>query len=704
MQALQVALVWHMHQPDYRDPASGRVLLPWTYLHAVKDYSEMLRTAQEVPGTRLTFNLVPTLLEQLADYQAGRAKDLWLEMVRMNPEEMTDGERIFAVHSFFSVHNERHIQPHGRYRELARLRGGDSAPAAAKRFQIQDLRDLQVWFLLAWSGHCLRRESDTVRALLRKGASFSEGDKLALLDCYDHVVAKVLQAFRQAEQDGTVELSISPYAHPILPLLCDSEVARSARKDALLPTKPFRFPEDAQLQVRYGQQIASRHLGERTRGVWPAEGAVSAAALTILQQEGALWAASDEAVLANSLADGLRDRKQLYQPYQYQGLPLLFRDRELSDRIGFVYARWDPRLAAEDLLERMRNIAKQAPGGLLTLILDGENCWESYADNGYPFLQAFYRGLQNDGALQMVTVCEALRDRKATALSRLAPGSWINGDFDIWIGHKEENTAWEWLHRARLETITEKAEEINEPELPKPLLHLLRAEGSDWFWWFGDHHPTAQAETFDRLFRHQLQALYQSAGLSVADFLRHPIKELLRHSRVQEPVALITPQIDGRVSDYFEWLAAGSVELQSGGAMHAVSQKLTKVLFGYDEENFYLRIDFGTWQEELATEDTALEIRFSGRNDLQIHFVPASGLLTVKSADGESMADAGRAFYHSIFELALALKPLGLVAMDEFTLSCHLYRTGHETARWPDQGAIKLCYRGADIEAQHWFV
>ncbi len=703
MQTLQVALIWHMHQPDYRDPVSGRTLLPWTYLHAVKDYGEMLRTAQEVPGARLTFNLVPTLLEQLADYQAGRTKDLWLEAARKDPLEMAAEERTFVVNSFFSVHHERHVRPHSRYRELAHLRGDGSTSAAAKRFQLQDLRDLQVWFLLAWSGHYLRRESATVRTLLHKGSAFSEGDKQALLGCYDQVVAGILNAYRQAEQSGTVELSISPYAHPILPLLCDSEVARSARKDALLPAEPFRFPEDARQQVRYGQQVAARHLGERPRGVWPAEGAVSAAALTILQQEGTLWAASDEAILANSLTDGLKDRQQLYRPYQYQGLPLLFRDRELSDRIGFVYARWDPRLAAEDLLQRLRVIGKQTPGGLVTLILDGENCWESYADNGYPFLQALYLGLQSNSALQMVTVGEALSGRKATALSRLAPGSWINGDFDVWIGHHEENTAWQWLQRARRATITEKTGQGDKPNLPEPLLHLLRAEGSDWFWWFGDHHPTAQAETFDGLFRHQLQALYRSVGQAVPDFLHHPITKPRRHSRVHEPRALINPRIDGRNSDYFEWLAAGSVELQSGGAMHATEQELDGLYFGYDEEHFYLRIDFGTWQEDLATENTVLEIHFSGKSDLHVHFVPADGQLTIRDGGQELVAEA-QAAYQSIFELALRLETLGLATMDEFGLSCQLHRAGHGTAHWPDQGTIKLCYWGAELEAQHWFV
>ena len=704
MQALQVALIWHMHQPDYRDPASGRSLLPWTYLHAVKDYSEMLRTAREVPGTRLTFNLVPTLLEQLEGYASGQLEDLWLESLRKDPEEMGVEERTFMVSSFFSVHHERHIQPHRRYRELARLRGDAGSPAAVRRFQVRDLRDLQVWFLLAWAGHYLRQESAVVQALLQQGASFSEADKQTLLECYDQVVAGLLEAYRQAEQSGAVELSITPYAHPILPLLCDSEVARTARKDALLPAPPLRFPEDARLQVRYGRQVSDRLLGELPRGVWPAEGAVSAAALTILQEEGALWAASDEAILANSLPDGLRDRRQLYRPWHYQGLPLLFRDQELSDRIGFVYARWDPGEAADDLLKRLRTIAREVPGGLIALILDGENCWESYADNGYPFLRTLYQGLQNDQALQMVTASEALTERELSALPRLAPGSWINGDFDVWIGHHEENTAWQWLHRTRSETVAGQITEAENGSLPEPLLHLLRAEGSDWFWWFGDHHRTAQAETFDRLFRHQLQALYRSAGRAVPTHLNHPIKEPLLESRIHEPYDLISPRIDGLISDYFEWLAAGSVDLQSGGAMHASSQELTAFQFGYDTRYFYLRLDFGSWQEELAVPDATLEIRFVGKQPLQVFFSPADKQLAITDCHDKSLADVGQAACRSIFELALSLEALGLAPQDNFALSCHLHRSGRETARWPDQGVIRLCYHGAELAAQHWFV
>ncbi len=701
MQTLQVALVWHLHQPDYRDPLSGRFLLPWTFLHAVKDYGEMLRVAREIPETRLTFNLVPILLEQLASYAEDSADDVWLEILRRNPKQMTAAERAFAINSFFSVHAERHIAPHPRYRELARLR--DRAVAGGSPFRDQDLRDLQVWFLLAWSGHYLRTEAKVVQDLLRRGGGFDEQDKQTLLACYQQEVMRIVEAYREAESEGAVELSLSPYAHPILPLLCDSEIARSARREAQLPA-PFHHPEDALCQLRHGRQIAGGLLGDRPRGVWPPEGAVSAAALTLLQQEGALWAASDEAILAKSLGRGLQDRTLLYRPYQYQGLPLLFRDRELSDRIGFVYARWNPAEAATDLIQRLRKIGEAAPDGLVTLILDGENCWEGYVDNGYPFLHALYNGLHQDPTLQMVTVSEGLAGRQPTALPRLAPGSWINGDFDIWIGHPEENKAWDWLRRARQDVLPEGLGESAQGLPAEPVLHLLRAEGSDWFWWFGDQHATAQAETFDGLFRRQLQALYRSAGKTVPDHLYHPIKKLTSLQNIHEPLGFISPRINGLVSDYFEWLAAGRIDADTGGAMHSGSQPLTGIYYGYDREYFYLRLDFAGWQEELTEDENSLEIRFNGSRPLQVRLWPATGALQVRPEKGKLDARAVRAACGAIFELAVTLAALGLEKSGSLGLSCHLYRADYETSRWPDPGQVELIYRGSELFAHHWFV
>ncbi len=707
MKPLKVAILWHMHQPDYRDPVSGRTLLPWTYLHAVKDYDEMLRTAQEVPGTRLTFNLVPTMLEQLERYARGEAGDLWIEAAAKDPAKMGPEERAFLVEQFFSVHADRHILPYPRYRELARRK--DSAPRnPAALFEDQDLRDLQVWFLLAWSGYHLRRDSELIQYLLGKGQKFSEADKRQLLDLYDQVVAGVTERYRQLEQEGVIEISVTPFAHPILPLLCGTDTADQATPGIQLPAVPFCHPADARLQVRHGLSYVSRCLGERPRGMWPSEGSVSAEVASILKEEGALWAATDEGILAKSLSGGLGDRRRLYKPYNYQGLPLFFRDLELSDRIGFVYAHWDPKRAAADLLGRLRQLAKLAPGGVVPLILDGENCWERYQDNGHPFLVELYKGLLADPDLEMVTFAEALESVPSAPLPRLEPGSWINSDFCIWIGHPEENTAWEWLERARRDVNVEEQVQalLKAPEQPIPetILHLLRAEGSDWFWWFGDDHVTAQADIFDRLFRRHLEALYHEAGLPVPQHLYQFIKTPKTTAVVREPTALFSPIIDGRISDYFEWLAAGSADLSAGGAMHAAHSEFSVLHYGYDKHFFYLRLDPEEDLASLMGPSGVLEIHLSTDADWIARVRPERGeLALVETATGKTVG-SGTGACERVVELAIPLQPLKLKDGDRLAVSFLLRNDGQEAGRWPAEGPLQLPYRGESLELDDWFV
>lgn len=701
-QPLKVAILWHMHQPDYRDPVSGRTLLPWTYLHAVKDYGEMLRTAAEVPGARMTFNLVPVLLEQLDRYLRGEAQDVWLEAARRDPAGMDLDERRFLLEQFFSVHADRHILPWRRYRELARRRGTGAADPHG--FSDQDLRDLQVWFLLAWSGHHLRRQ-ELPGYLLAKGENFSEREKTDLLALYDREVAGATALYRQMEAAGDIEVSVTPYAHPILPLLCGTGIAAEATPGIQLPAAPFRHPQDARLQVRLGLQTVAARLGERPRGMWPAEGAVSEEALRLLREEGAQWAASDEAILAKSLPGGLADRKRLYRPYSFDGLPLLFRDRDLSDRIGFVYAHWEPQKAAADLLGQLRRVAATAPGGTVALILDGENCWERYQENGHPFLLAFYRGLVADPALRAVTVSEALAEAEALPLPRLAPGSWINGNFNIWIGHPEENTAWDWLQRARRDLVQddEVTQATRTGEVPEALGHLLRAEGSDWFWWFGDDHVTEQADIFDRLFRRHLEAIYRAAGRPVPPHLHQYIKRPVSLQPVREPTALFTPQIDGRISDYFEWLAAGAANLAAGGAMHAAHHEFAVLQWGYDRHSLYLRLDPEEDLPSLAGPTGVLELRLTvADRDCLARLTPATGTLTLHRG-GESVA-GGRAACGRIVEVAIPLAALQLIPGDQLLFSLHLQQEESEIARWPAEGPVTLPYRGEGLEAEEWFV
>lgn len=684
-----------MHQPDYRDPVQDEALLPWVFLHAVKDYGDMLQTALDF-GAHVTFNLVPTLVEQLQGYASGTLRDRWLDLARRDPEGFGERERAVLVESFFSVYGERHIQPHARYRELAALRDRGGGPAW-QRFSVQDLRDLQVWFLLAWAGHYLRRRPGVVADLLEKGRRFDEEDKQRLLQAYHQVVDGVLERYRQAEAAGAVELSMTPYAHPILPLLCDTGEAARARSGVVLPDTPFRFPEDARQQIRLGVRCGGDFFGEVPRGMWPSEGGLSETVVQLLAEEKVSWTAGDEALLDKSLPDGLRDRSRLYRPYSLAGVPLLFRDRPLSDRIGFVYAPWPPLDAADDLLRHLEEVARKVPGGLVTLILDGENCWERYEDNGYPFLKALYEGLAEHPALQAVTVNEALALQPAEPLARLAPGSWINGDFDIWIGHPEENRAWEWLGEAR-RTLQQADDRLWDAAWP----HLLRAEGSDWFWWFGEHHQTDQAGIFDQLFRHHLQAFYHAVQRPQPGYLDYPVRAPHRRVRVSDPTAPVKPVIDGRVTDYFEWLGAGSIELTAGGTMHNASFDLLGCYFGYDENWFFMRFDFREPMEHLTGPAGELLLRVESGTAWLASLAAGSDRTLVRCLDEEGLSGVGPGASGAVVEMGLPLELLKPSPGDRLTLSWQLVAAGRELARWPLTGPLTVTYLGPSPEIWQW--
>ncbi len=700
---LKVCILWHMHQPDYRDPVSGQTLLPWTWLHAVKDYGEMLETIAET-GARVTVNLVPTLLEQLERYSSGNDRDRWLELAAQNPAQLSESERQFIVEQFFSVNEETQVLPNRRYHQLFRLRGSGSAPSAAE-FNEQDLRDLQTWFLLAWTGSHLRRKTPLLKELLHQGQNFSEEQKQKLLAVCHAEVGRIIELHRQMEQQEQIEISITPYAHPILPLLCDLRMAQVPTPGLPLPGVDFRHPEDGRLQVREGLATANRVLGPRPRGMWPAEGSVSEEAATLLQEEGALWAATDEDILARSLDGGLNDRGRLYQIYCYGQLPLLFRDRELSDRIGFLYAGWATGEAISDLMDKLHRIAKQKPGGTVAIILDGENCWERYPDNGYPFLRDLYRAIQQDKQLQLCTVKDAIALSKPISLPKLAAGSWIRSDFTTWIGHPEENLAWELLQKTRAEIIGDEIEQaLKQPEQPLSELvrELLRAEGSDWFWWFGDEHVTAQADIFDRLFRLHLEALYHLKGIPVPARLHQWIKPPVTSIAGTEPSACFTPQIDGRIGDYFEWLAAGKIDLAAGGAMYASRESLQEIKYGYDRDQLYFRIDQPELLQHLCGEQGCFELRLSGRNLYHLKFSFAEQTLQIV-ADGKVIG-RGSAASQQVLEIAAPVKYLALENGDRLSLSCHALQDGRENGRWPTEGSASFTFLGSRLDEENWSV
>ncbi|MBM3781032.1 MAG: glycoside hydrolase [Acidobacteria bacterium] len=533
---IRLALLWHMHQPDYRDPASGQSVLPWVRMHALKDYRGMVDVLREYPGVRATINVVPSLTCQLLDYAEGRTDD-HLRRVRDTPTaELHADERAFLLTHGFHAPHHRMIAPHPRYAELSARRGeGES-------WSLDDVRDLQVWHTLAWMDPDWLLRDSRLAALRAKGRQFSEDDKATLAAVERELLQSTIPALADAAAAGQVELSTSPFYHPILPLLCDTDTHLAVHPESPRPEPPFRWPRDARVQLSRASGAHASVFGRRPSGLWPSEGGVSDEVVQMATTEGFTWLASDEHVLARSLGepmsrdhDGRPERAaQLYRPWHLssvgeEGPRLVFRDQMLSDRIGFIYQSWDAEHAADDLVWRIRDSGARyvAQGGqgdpLIAIVLDGENAWEHYPDGGRPFLRAFYGRLQDAGDIAAVTMREAVAsDGPVHQVSHLVPGSWIHADFSVWAGHEEDCRAWSALARARW-CWERRSALVSSAASDRAYESLLAAEGSDWFWWYGDDHSSSLDGVFDGLFRTHLRRVYEALEWPVPDELRRPL-------------------------------------------------------------------------------------------------------------------------------------------------------------------------------------
>lgn len=636
---IRLALVWHFHQPEYTDPFTGRATLPWTRLHAIKDYADMADRLARHPGVRATINVVPSLIDQLeALASSGNPADPFLEAATTPAAELTAEQRRFIVTNFFSFNRETMAREMRRMQELLVLRGeyGPEAlpPHAVDRFDAEALRDLQVLFHLVWSGPLLRKDP-RVKALLDRGRRFTEEDKHELLEIQRAFVGGIVPAWRELAGKGQVEFSVSAYYHPILPLLCTLESAHDSLPLLRLPGTTFTHPEDARAQIAVGVARFTEVFGNPPAGGWPPEGAISEEALRLLGEGGYRWAASDEDVLFASLGERMpsdraaaevRRGTLLYRPWRHASGPvLLFRDHDLSDRIGFVYSAWQPRLAAEDFVRRLLQLRETLPedGGPYTVsvILDGENAWEYYPGNAEAFFDAFYGALASEEGIETVTAAQAADPAKARDLPRVVAGSWIGRNLATWIGHKEKNRAWEHLSETRRFVEGRRGA----PDRSDPAWRaVLAAEGSDWFWWFGDDHYTPHAAEFDASFRRQLRAAWEAAGVEPPEALSRPIRESTPRT-FRLPTGKVSAAIDGRVTDYFEWLPAGRAEA-GAGAMHAATRLVREVYYGTDGVHLLLRLDPVEAPASASLGGSVLLVRVAGHPDNTVRAtLPTSG-------------------------------------------------------------------------------
>jgi len=622
---IRLVLLWHLHQPEYTDPVTRAPTMPWTRLHALKDYADMVEHLARHPGVRATVNVVPSLLDQLDALRTGRGKpDPFLEVARRNASALTTEERRFLATHFFSFNRDTLARDLRRVHELAALRGeygSDPIPqSAVDRFDEEALRDLQVLFHLAWSGPLLRREPLS-RALLEKGRRFTEEEKHSLLDLQQSFLDGVLPRFRRLADRGRVEFSVSAYYHPILPLLCGLDAALEALPSLPIPDAPFCHPEDARAQLDAAFARFEEVFGRRPTGGWPPEGAISQTSLALMGEAGYRWTASDEDVLLGSLGERLppergtgvlRREILLYRPWRQRGGPvILFRDHELSDRIGFVYSAWHPRLAAEDFVRRLTHLREVLPQDqgpyTISVILDGENAWEYYPDNGEEFFEALYGGLESEPGIVTMTAGEAADPSTARELPRVVAGSWIGRNLATWIGHPEKNRAWARLAETR-ECVAEKR---GGPSFGDPAWRaVMAAEGSDWFWWFGDDHFTPFADEFDASFRRQLRVAWSAAGVDSPEILTRAIRDRAPRG-FHVPQGSVTPRVDGYVTDYFEWLPAGRADTGSG-TMQSATRLVREVFYGTNGTRLYLRLDPCDPPAETSLGGAILSVRIPG--------------------------------------------------------------------------------------------
>ena len=716
MKKLNVAFLWHMHQPPYRDPDSGDLLLPWVRLHALKDYYDMGRVLLRSPEMHATVNFVPGLLDQLASVADGSVTDRYARVSRKPTSQLTPAERRFIVSQFFGVHRESCILPNARYRELLSLRevaGSEIDPA--EWFEERELRDLQVWFDLAWSGDTLREDPD-IAALFAKGRDFSESDKVLLAEKQTGLIAATIPLWQSLRESGRVELSTSAYYHPILPLLVRTEAATEAEASTPLPRERFRFPADARVQVERALAAHARFFGAAPAGMWPPEGSVSTEVLSLLSEHGVQWVATDEAILRKSIAPRPFTADDLCRPFRHNGVAMFFRDHGLSDRIGFVYSSWSIDRAVTDFIEHLDAIrrATTLPHPVVTVALDGENAWEYYREGGFTFLERLYERLSHTPFLEPTTFEEYLTHHgdQVAELPTLRPGSWIDGNFHTWIGDPAKNTAWDYLTRARRavdEALSDTDDALGPDEREALLDTMLRAEASDWFWWLGEGHTSAHDWEFEQLFLRLLKRAYRLIRREPPEWLDRGIDTVRTLDVHTQPTQTMSPAITGRVDTFYKWQAAGRHELQQG-SIHRQDSATRRIFYGFDDFDLYLRVDFDEDAiRALSVRGRVFEVVVTAPHMLRLALSAnkGAGHVAVTSLDGVDLSGIEVAA-RSILEMKI---PLRLLSDDgsvpdklRIELFARLLEDGAEVERLPLSSNLRIEVNRVELALQNWFV
>jgi alpha-amylase/alpha-mannosidase (GH57 family) len=704
-----------MHQPEYKDPATRSYFLPWTRLHALKDYWGMVKILGEFPEVHMTFNVVPSLAAQIQEYASGNFREPWFDAAFAPANDLTRAQRREILERAFQANLEHLVRRWPRFGQLYDDYQSAGMETSIVQLGVQDWRDLQTLSQIAWMDEEYLAHDPVVSALSSKGEGYTESDKRELRAKQLELLGCVLPEYGSAAKRGQIEISATPFYHPILPLLCDTDVARIANPGTPLPHPPFQHPEDAREQLIRARAFHQKTFGQSPAGLWPSEGSVSDPVLSMAAEMGFRWFATDEGVLGRSRGLGFgrddsgfpQNAEALYTPWKipYGGSEIagFFRDHYISDLIGFVYSRMDQRSAAEDFHRRVRAVGERVSmsrPATVAVILDGENAWEYYDKNGREFLRRFYDLVQHDPDIRALTASEAIAAAgEIPVLDHIFPGSWINANFDVWIGDAEDVRAWELLgdaRRAYEDAVQQtKGNAPNAPsaeQLTRAYESILVAEGSDWNWWYGPEHSTANDAEFDSLYRKHVSEVYAALGREAPNALAQPIKKMPQSGKREAPAQYLEVRVDGRESSYFEWLGAGSYVVdRRSGALHAGTPAIFAGLnYGFSLDRFFVRLEPQTGDVS-GLGDCELRFTFWDKHEKRVAVrlgesrVIGISIDPEEHVDGNVVAAAGK-----IIEVSFARSSFWPENQKSLQLNVSLWKNGLPVDVVPSVGYLEI--------------
>lgn len=618
---LSIAFYWHMHQPVYQLNVESDYLMPWVRLHAVKDYLDMLLILKDFKKLKLNFNLVPVLLDAFVDYGERGHHDIHSRLAITSVDELTNDDKEFILNNFFDANFSSMIYHHEHYNRLYQKRFASDF-ADINDFSNQEYSDIMAWFNLAWIDPEYQQIFPELKQLIEKGSNYSLEDRINIIEIHRKIIRQIIPAYKEMLDLGRIEITTSPYYHALLPILLDSKAAQKNLSAPDNSLNDLKMADDAKLQVKYALDRIENLFGKRPKGIWPSEHSISPQELELFKELGVQWTISDEGILSSSLeTEFIRDFKgypkdpySLTKSYKYKtknsDIQILFRDSVIPNLISFEYANHDPKVAAGDLYDRIKVIQNKLNSSpdkhhILTIAMDGENCWENYIKDGADFLRSIYTLIEEDETLETVLISDYLDSEKYhKPLKKIQSGTWINKNFQLWIAEPVKNLAWSCV-KAVKEDLNNFAK--NHPKTRRfELAHreLMIAQGSDWFWWYGEPNDSGQDHIFDYLFREHLKNVYRYLEIEPPNYLNSPLISIFTKPS-RHPKTNITPKIDGIEINDEDWINAGCIDMPDGPVMQE-NKLFDRICYGVDENNFYMRLYLNNFAQENKSNEVVL--------------------------------------------------------------------------------------------------